>query len=725
MKSILFFSLALFLITSGPLFAQPTGGSQSPVAHWSFDKVETAETVKPLTRKGLKAPEVYRTYTLTESTKGTTAQIFGAFHKSVPGVVGNGLQLDGNTSYAEATGSVVAGDFSVGAWVTLGAYPTHWCPVADQNVASGKGFFLGIDALGHAGFRAFVDGPTGRGKWVEVQGTERIPLRQWTHVQGVFSPTNGLVLYVNGKPAGSAKTTGNVEFAANVPLLIGKSSIRQKPAGTVRPNATAEVNTFLDGIIDELMVYDNALSASQVGAYVQKTATTTPPALPARSLPLAGAKAGGRKFGAVYSKLAYYEAWDKFWPVNEQADVVVQFDNTPAKFVFWRGTSYIPHWITENGIWYDNEFLETWSAKGSHEPMSDKRCQFSNVRVVESSDARVVVHWRYALIDNWNEQARVDTLTGFGEWADELYTIYPDGIATRTITLHSSQPQSAHEWHEGIVVMGPGQRPEQVLQPGALTLANMKGETHTYSWQNGIPPEAGKDGYITQPAGANIHLVNTKSALKPFTIIAPSANPIWDIYHGELRRDVSMFPWWNHWPAAQKASDGRYAMDADYASHSSLSHASWDAYAQTENSMTKVMLHGLTPTTAEGLVPLAKSWSSPARLTLAGTGFSGGNYDPTERAWQIQSTGQSTSLKFTLDGSAATPIDNPAFVVKNCGPAFRGNRPVSLMLDGKPVPRGKTFRYGFRDSLDGTDLIVWLEQKSTRPLQIALTTAKP
>gem|GEM_PF-6102652 len=68
-----------------------------------------------------------------------------------------------------------------------------------------------------------------------------------------------------------------------------------------------------------------------------------------------------------------------------------------------------------------------------------------------------------------------------------------------------------------------------MLEPGALTLANLKGQTPTYSWANGVPKEAGKNGYIGLPAGATIHLVNTKSALKPFTIISPSPNPIWDI----------------------------------------------------------------------------------------------------------------------------------------------------------------------------------------------------
>lgn len=117
--------------------------------------------------------------------------------------------------------------------------------------------------------------------------------------------------------------------------------------------------------------------------------------------------------------------------------------------------------------------------------------------------------------------------------------------------------------------MGPGQRPEQVLSPGALTLVDLKGETYTYSWKNGIPIEADKRGNVNLPANVSIQLVNTKSEYKPFLVVSPEANPLWDIYHGELRPQISMFPWWNHWPTAQKPSDGRYAMDSGQASHSS------------------------------------------------------------------------------------------------------------------------------------------------------------
>jgi hypothetical protein len=58
---------------------------------------------------------------------------------------------------------------------------------------------------------------------------------------------------------------------------------------------------------------------------------------------------------------------------------------------------------------------------------------------------------------------------------------------------------------------------------------------------------------------------------------------------------------------------------------------------------------------------------------------------------------------------------NPAFIVKGWG-----DRPAILLVDGKPVPRGKDFRYGHRERLDGTDLILWLKLQSTKPVQISI-----
>ena len=66
-------------------------------------------------------------------------------------------------------------------------------------------------------------------------------------------------------------------------------------------------------------------------------------------------------------------------------------------------------------------------------------------------------------------------------------------------------------------------------------------------------------------------------------------------------------------------------------------------------------------------------------------------------------------LEFTLEATPESPIHNPAFVVKNWG-----NRPASLTMDGKEIPRGKDFRFGRNKTLEGTDLVVWVKTKSDK-----------
>ena len=684
MNSRKFLCIVNILLWSSFIFANESG----IIAWWDFDNINDKVVLEKVT--------------------GLKYVIAGNF-KIVDGVKGKAIKLDGFTSYITRSAEQVPkidGEFSVEAWIALAAYPTNWCPVIDNHKSPDMGCFFGIDAQGHLGLQLSADG-----QWQQVQSRQTIPFRQWTHIAGTYSPQEGMKIHINGKLAGTKEITGKFSPAANLPLLIGRHSMEQKPDGTLRPDATAAVYTFLDGIIDEVKISNRVLSSEEVSDTFKKYKPENKPDIPERILP-AGPKGAG-PFGAFYTKLKYYDEWDSFWPVGDFPDVVVRFDKTPCRFVFWRGTNYIPNWVTENGIWYNNEFNETWGhgAIGCAEPMSDKQCRHSHVRIIESSDARVVIHWRYALVDNYYNFARVDEMTGWGDWTDEIYTIYPDMIGVREITLHSNAPAEPHEWHESIVVMGPGQKPDDVIQVEALTLANMDGQAHTYSWEN-RPPANPK-----QPENANIHLINTNSKYKPFVILSPKSNPSYDIYSGELRPQVSKFPWWNHWPTAMKPSDGRYAMAADQASHSSLTHIYWKEYSRTENSMTKIMLHGLTDKTAEKLVPLAQSWAEPADLKLDCDGFTSFGYDPAQRAYFLSSkqSKKQLPLKFELEAAEQSTVVNPAFVIKNWGDAE-----VKLKLDGKEIPKGKTFRTGHLPTLEGKNLVVWIECEAIKPIKIEL-----
>ena len=159
---------------------------------------------------------------------------------------------------------------------------------------------------------------------------------------------------------------------------------------------------------------------------------------PARALPAGPAEA--KHFGAFYTRLSYDDpAWEKAWRVGDHPDVLVTFDAIPVRFVFWRGTSMIPCWVSENGVWYTNEFVERsgGGTQGCAEPMSDKQCRYSHVRIIENTPARVVIHWRYAPADVFYKQPWVDAKTGWGDWVDEYYTVYPDGVGVRKLTHHS------------------------------------------------------------------------------------------------------------------------------------------------------------------------------------------------------------------------------------------------------------------------------------------------
>jgi hypothetical protein len=82
------------------------------------------------------------------------------------------------------------------------------------------------------------------------------------------------------------------------------------------------------------------------------------------------------------------------------------------------------------------------------------------------------------------------------------------------ITLHSTQPLEAHEFQESILILGPGQTPQDVIGPEALTMANMAGEEHTYSWAEGPP------SVVDKPDRCNIQLINTRSETRPFVIVS-------------------------------------------------------------------------------------------------------------------------------------------------------------------------------------------------------------
>ena len=679
------------------------------------------------------------------------------FFKYVPGVSGDALRFDGYSTAVrrDAENAPALGEFfTFEAWVAIQAYPWGECAIVSQADAEdatyatkgrdgfppeagpSAGYYFAVDARGRVHLQVSVGG-----EWVTSQSEARIPLLEWAHIVGTYDAEEGLAVYINGEKAGSTPTSGEVKFASDADLLVGRNHNKRRVDQSVFTVIPALYS--FDGYIDEVKIYDRALDANEIAETHEATKPSGDTGMAYRKLPTE--PSGPAPFGAYYTSLKFDETWDAIRRESEHPDVVVLFDDTPGRFVSWRGAGYVPFWVTENDIWYTNEFNESWPTGRDKpfvcEPMSDKQARYSTVRIIENTEARVVLHWRYALTNTDYEIAYEDPLTGWGDWADEYDYIYPDGVALRKQRVWSSEIDAPHEFQESIVVNQPGQRPEDNIEVDAVSLVNMDGVINVHSWADGIPmaPIVPQDGESMSPMVAlaaqyefpNIQVVNTKSKLKPFLIVTdePYKGDKWPFGHdvdgpvnvpytGYMLPDVSTFTWWNHWPVGQVPSDGRWALDPDRVSHTSVSNVIWADYERTTNSQVKLSMQGLTEKSAKKLVPLAKSWLRAPALELKSSGYTSSGYDESERAYSIicESRVRLEVLRVEIAASKDNPVVNLAFVVTGWGDAG-----ATLTLDGKSIPRGKDFRIGHRSTPEGKDLIVWIEKTSTSPIDIALT----
>lgn len=568
--------------------------------------------------------------------------------------------------------------------------------------------FFGIDSTGHIGMKLMVNG-----KLVECASETTVPLLRWSHIAGTFDKNKGIELYIDGKPAGSLAVKGVLTPARGHDLVIGKGQRKMSPVGSERgPSRKLLSDMVFDGLIDEVKVYDRRLSGEQIRRAFGSARPAESQPLDWRVMP-SGPKELPARFCATYCRLRYADEWEKLWRVGPHPDILVRFDRTAVRLVFWRGTAYGAVWVAENGKWMGDQSLEATGNStgwGCSEHMSDKQCRYSRVRIIENHDARIVVHWQYAVSDIVYGISRVDK-DGWGEWADEYYYIYPDAVSTREQILHSTRLK--HEWQETIVLHQPGTFPEDNIELEALTLANMDGESRSYSWEE-RPGGGGQ-----RPEEPTIQITNLKAENRPFLIFEPNSGIKFFTCCVE---DKSHFSWWNHWPVGQLPNDGRRTKVPDRPAHSSLSQSIEDSpvirHDKEESTYTAVHLTGMSSKSAAQLVPLARSWNYPPELKLAAAGPENKGYDKYQRAYVLRcnDSGNPSEVKFELAAGEKSPLVNPCFVLEEWGAGD-----VSLKINGVPVKRGGQFRFGHKHRIDGSDLVVWLELESTTPVTIAFS----
>lgn len=71
-------------------------------------------------------------------------------------------------------------------------------------------------------------------------------------------------------------------------------------------------------------------------------------------------------------------------------------------------------------------------------------------------------------------------------------------------------------------------------------------------------------------------------------------------------------------------------------------------------------------------------------------------------------------MQSKLNAGEENPLVNPAIIIKQWG-----RTPAEIFIDDKPVPK-EQIRMGQASTLDGVNLVIWLELESTSPVQLSI-----
>lgn len=688
MKKI-FFAICFFLLAhSLPCLL---AAEEPPVLWWSFDE-HTRSTTK-------------------DQAANIEDSIEGNF-KYFPGVSGPALKPDGFTTCIIRNAKTPALDssFAIEAWVAHAAYPWNWCPIISQNKGQSKGFSFTLGPQGNIALEIAIDGT-----WQKCVSEKNIvPLRQWKHVAATFNSQSGIHLYVDGKLAGYLNVKGTVNWARETPLRSLMNEKKVKPSNIHREHGTLPGWYSFDGLIDEVKMYNCALSSNDIAASFKANSPEKAPDLPPRVMP-SGPKGPGR-FGAYYCNLKYYEEWDNLWAVASDPDIVVRFDNSGTRMVFWRGSRYSPAWVSENGLWMADQSVEAWGVgdsdkEGCFEHMQDRRCRYSHVRIIENNNARAVVHWRYAPVSAHDHLWREDPKTGRACWVDEYYYVYPDQMAIRNVSWKTGTLGRPRQFQESLPFTQPGQLQSDVINIDFAHVANLNGEIRTLSFCK--EPDKNKKS----PKNLTIQRYNFKSVNKP-SIIFESDNKMEYVFDRRMgSRGLDIPGSCNHWPVGQAACDGRTVQAADRPTHFLGFPISYPPVHEKDGRSWWNGLYGMTDLTMEELVFVGNSWENAPELEIKSEGFESQGYNLGQRAYILNRKGNAADdiLKFRVVASENSPVYNLSLVVENWE-----KESLTLMVNGQEIPHGNDFRVGVSHTLEKSNVIIWIKTKSTTPISITL-----
>lgn len=248
-------------------------GNRGLMMHWAFDEGSGASALESVSNTLDDVQYVLNEAEFTEPCNPVWRQ----------GVSGSGLLFDGySTTIAHSVqGKERKGEpeflsaLSIGVWVAPRTY--EWgqdgklaAIVNRQDKEVKQGYLLGMFRHGSWSFQMGLEG----GDWVEIWSPDgyELPKNEWSYLTAVFDGDEGdIKLFLNGSEIASASVPrgSRLAEAVDTDLLIGKNNHSSLLAGVFNLH-------MFSGIMDELKIYNRALSNEDVAASYQEVLDSSP-----------------------------------------------------------------------------------------------------------------------------------------------------------------------------------------------------------------------------------------------------------------------------------------------------------------------------------------------------------------------------------------------------------------------------------------------------------------
>jgi hypothetical protein len=179
------------------------------------------------------------------------------------GRVGNALYFDGiddNVTVPDSASLHLSSAFTLSAWVNPTVAQSDFTAAIAKNTATDHVYFLyATSGAGYCGSNGFpLAGANLSGTQQVICNSSGLPLNTWSYLTSTYDGSN-FKFYVNGSLTQTVPFTGTIDPSTGI-LQIGASRFGE----------------YFKGFIDEVRIYNRALSATEIQATYQQDSVATP-----------------------------------------------------------------------------------------------------------------------------------------------------------------------------------------------------------------------------------------------------------------------------------------------------------------------------------------------------------------------------------------------------------------------------------------------------------------